>query len=87
VGVPEEWRQMVLAGREELDIADEHHLVVTCIEDGRQDVLRMLGQPGELLGVSSRDAAGSFLDAVPVRVLADRQQYLAYRALDPPEVN
>ena len=43
-------------------------------------------QPGELLGVSSRDAAGSFPDAVPVRVLADRQQYLAYRALDPPEV-
>ena len=87
VRVPEEWRQMMLAGREQVDITDKHHLVVTGIEDGGQNVLRMLGQPGELLRVSARNPAGRVPDALTVRVLADREQYLAYRALDPLEVN
>jgi len=36
----EKRRQMVLAGREHLDVANEHHLVVISVKNGRQNVLR-----------------------------------------------
>jgi hypothetical protein len=57
------------------------------IKDGGEDILRMLRQAGELLGVGSGDPAGSVLNPISVRVLADREQDLAYRALNPLEVN
>src|SRR5262245_35825793 len=85
--IAEEWRQVMLAGREHLDIADEDHLVVIGVEDRAEDILRMLCQPGELLCVGSRDPAGSVLDSIPVRVLADGEQDLAYGTLDPLEIN
>ena len=47
----------------------------------------MLRQADELLRVGSGDPAGSVLNPIPVRVLTDREQYLAYRTLDPLEVN
>ncbi len=86
MGVSEEWREMVLARREKLDIADKHHFIVAGVEDRGEHVLRMLVQPRELLGVGARDPAGSVPDAVSIRIFSDREQYLAYRPLDPPEI-
>ncbi len=83
----EKWRQVVLARREKLDIADKHHFIVVGVENGGEDVLRMLAQPGELLRVRPRHPDGGVPDAFPVRVLADRQQYLAYCPFDPLEIN
>ena len=57
------------------------------VEDRGEHVLRMLVQPRELLGVGARDPAGRVLDAVSVRILPDREQYLPNRPLDPLEID
>ena len=58
-------------------------LVVVGVEDGGEHVLGALPQPGELLGVHPRDPGRRVDEPVPVRVLADGEQYLADRPLDP----
>jgi len=83
----EEWRQVMLARREELDIADKHHFIVIGVENRGEDVLRMLTQPSKLLRVRPRHPARGVPDAFPVRVFADRQQYFTYCPLDPLKVN
>src|ERR1700683_4249481 len=87
MGMSEKRHQMMLARREHLDIAHEHHLVVIGVEDGRQDIGRRLPQPRELLGQRTSDPARGVLDTVPRRVLANSEQDLVYRSLHPPEVD
>jgi hypothetical protein len=60
---------------------------MACVEDRRQDVLRVLAEPGELFGVGARDAAGSVLDAFAFGILTDREQDLPYRPLDPLKID
>jgi hypothetical protein len=87
VGMSEEWRQVMLACREKLDIANKHHFIVVGIENRREDVLWMLTQPRELLGVRPRHPDWGIPDPFPVRILANRQQYFAYCPLDALKVN
>src|SRR5579875_3391205 len=87
VGVPVKRRQMVLAGREDLDVADQHHLVVIGVEHGAEHRRGILPQPGELLGERPGHPPGRVPQAVPARVLADGDQDLPYRPLDPGEID
>ena len=50
MGPAEKRHQVVLAGRVQLDIAYEHHLVVIGVEYRRQHVRRGMQQTAELLG-------------------------------------
>ena len=79
----EERRQMMLAGREHLDAANQHHLVVIGIEHGGEHVAGLEAEAGELLRVGPGDPVRRFPQPVPVRVLADGEQDLADRPLDP----
>src|SRR5690348_5112503 len=72
----------MLARPVHLDVADDDHLVVVRVEDGGEHVLRVLPQPGELLGVGPGHPGGGVAQAVALRVLADREQDLPDRALD-----
>src|SRR3984885_956126 len=76
----------MLASRVQLDIADQHHLVVIGVKDGRQHVRRVHAQPGELLGIGPRDPGRRIAQSVPVRVLSDGEQDFPDRALDPRQV-
>src|SRR5207248_4583847 len=74
--------EVVLAVAGDRDVANHHHLVVVGLE-GRDDVVtRVLAQPTEDLLVHVGDTARRELEAVPVRVLADRLEDLPYGALD-----
>ena len=53
------------------------------VEDGGEHVLGPLPQPGELLGVHPSHPGRGVDEAVPIRILADGDQYLADRPLDP----
>ena len=66
-----ERHQVVLAHRADLDVLDQHHLVVAEVERRGQDVLRLLPQAGEDLARRPGDPAGRLRRPVAVRVLAD----------------
>ena len=72
-----ERHQVVLAHRPHLDVLDQDHLVVAEVEGRRQDVLGLLAQAGEYLGVGTRHPRRRLPQALAVRVLADRDQELA----------
>ena len=75
--------QVVLAGRVDLDVLDQHHLVVAEVEGRRQDVLGPLPQPGEDLLVRTGHPGRRLPQSLAVRVLADRDQQLAHGVLGP----
>lgn len=57
------------------------------LEGGGQDLCRVDPQAGEELGVGAGDPGGGAFQPVTVRVLADGDEDLADRLLDPPEVD
>src|SRR5215469_15375998 len=79
---PEEWRQVMLAGAVELDVADQDHLVVAGVEYRAEHVLGLLPQPSELLGISPGHAGRGVTQAVSLGILADGVEDLAHRTLD-----
>src|SRR5712691_9423532 len=81
--VPEKGCEMMLAGRVHFDVAHQHHLVVVSIEDCGQHVLGPLRESGELLRVGPRHPGRRFAQAVSLWILADGEQDLAYRPLNP----
>jgi hypothetical protein len=86
VSAAEEWHQVMLAGRVELDVAHEHHFLVVGIEDCSQDVLGRELQAGELLSQRTRDSRRSVPQAFAVRILAYCDEYLGNSTLDPRKV-
>src|SRR2546421_1273076 len=78
---------MVLAEAVDLDVADQHHFLVVGLERGRQYLGGVDAQPGEQLGVRLRDPGRGLPQAVPVGVLADGDEDLPHRVLDPLEVD
>ena len=81
VGHPVERHQVMLAGGIERDLLDDHHLVVILVEHGVQDALGLGVEPGEHLAVGARDAGRRVLQALSIRVFADRVEQLADRGL------
>ena len=71
VHAAEERQHVVLAQREDLDILDDHHLVVGDVEHGRlQHFIGVLAVALGQLAHHLRVAHGSFAQAVPVNFLA-----------------
>ena len=80
---PVERHQVVLAGAVDLDVLDQHELVVADVERRGEGVLRTFVQPGEDLGVSAGDAGRRLLQTLALGVLAHGEQELADRGLRP----
>ena len=83
MGHADERDEVVLAHRPDLDVLDQHQLVVADVEGGGEDLARVLVHAGQQLGVRLGDPARGVPQAVAVRVLADREQQLADRGLGP----
>jgi hypothetical protein len=60
---------------------------VVGLEGGGEDLGRVDAEPGEELRVRPRDPSRGALQPVAVGIFADRDQDLADRFLDPPEVD
>lgn len=56
----------------EIDPADNDELVRLMLKFGLEVPTGVVGQAGKHVLVRSRDSAGRFSQAVPIRVLADR---------------
>ncbi|GIF07753.1 hypothetical protein Asi03nite_52910 [Actinoplanes siamensis] len=78
---------MVLAHALHLDVADQDQFLVVRLEGGGENLGRIHPQAGEELSIRAGDPGGGPLQAVPVRVLTDRDEDLPDRFLDPPEVD
>ena len=83
VGHAVEGHQVVLAEAVDLDVLDDHHLVVIGVEHRVEDVLGTLPEARELFGVRPRDARGGVDQTIAVGVLPDRDEDLTDRLLDP----
>ena len=77
MGDPGEGHEVVLAHRPQLDVAHQHHLVVPDVEGGGEHVLGTLAQTRRQLGVGPGDARRGVVQALPLRVLTDREEQLA----------
>ena len=77
----------MFAGAAEVDPADYHKLVRLVLEFGLKMPASVVGQPGKYVAIRSRDTAGRFPQAVPIRVLADGTQNLTDRPFDPGQVD
>ena len=82
-----ERQQVVLAEAHHVDVPDEHQLLVVGLEGGAEHLGRVDPQAGEEFGVRAGDPGRGLLEPVAVRVLADRDQDLADRLLDPAQVD
>ncbi|GAB7041599.1 hypothetical protein JCM9533A_54490 [Catenuloplanes niger JCM 9533] len=82
-----ERQQVVLAERHHVDVADQHQLVVVGLERGGEHRAGVDAQAGEQFGVGTGDAGGGLLQPVPLRVLAERDEDLPDRGLDPGKVD
>ncbi|BCJ43296.1 hypothetical protein GCM10010168_43950 [Actinoplanes ianthinogenes] len=82
-----ERQQVVLAHALHLDVADQHELLVVRLEGGGEHGRRVHPQAREKLRIGTSDPGGGPRQAVPVRVLTDRDEDLPDRLLDPPEVD
>ncbi|GAA4594330.1 hypothetical protein GCM10023107_30120 [Actinoplanes octamycinicus] len=82
-----ERQQVVLAHALHLDVADQHELLVVRLEGGGEHGRRVHPEAGEQLRIGTGDPGGGPRQAVPVRVLTDRDEDLPDRFLDPPEVD
>ena len=76
-----EGHEVMFTGGVHLDVAHEHHLVVTNIEGRRQHIFGTHAKPTEELVVSARHACGGIAQSFTVRILADRNEQLTYRCL------
>ncbi len=74
--------EVVFAGRVQLDVLDQDHLLVPGLEDRGEHVTRLLAETGELFLVGPGDPVGGLQETVPIRVLADRDEDLADGAGD-----
>jgi len=83
VSDPGERHEVVFAAAPDLDVLDQDQLVVTEVEDSGQDLLRILPQATEHFGVRSCDALWGLAQALPIRILTDSDQDLAYGGYDP----
>ena len=82
MGDPGEWHEVVFAGAPDLDVFDQDQLVVAKVEDGGQDLLRILPQAAVHFGVRPGDPLRGFAQTVPIRILTDSDQDFAYRSDD-----
>ncbi len=71
VAPPDEGREVVLAERGEVNVFDDHHLVVLVAGQGHDVLVRVFAHPRGQLGVHLRDAPRGLLQAGPLRVFAD----------------
>jgi len=78
-----ERHQVVLADRGQLDVLDQHHLVVAEVEGRGEDVLRLLPEAREYLLVRPGDPGRGLQQTLAVRVLAHREEQLADGVLGP----
>jgi hypothetical protein len=69
---------MVLTGAEHRDVLDEDQLLVMLVEGLLQHGVRIGIEAGENLLVGPGDSGRRVAEPVAVRVLADRDQQLAY---------
>ena len=83
VGDAGERHQVVLAAAPDLDVLDQHELVVAEVEGRGQHLLGLLPQPGEHLRVRPRHPLRGVLQPVAVGVLADTDQDLPDGGHDP----
>ena len=74
---------MVLAERGEADVTDQHHLVVTLVEDRRQDVAGTLLESFEGFTVGPGDARGGVAKALALGIFPDGDEKLADGCLRP----
>ncbi|GIF11225.1 hypothetical protein Ate01nite_12570 [Actinoplanes teichomyceticus] len=82
-----ERQQVVLAHALHLDVPDQDEFLVVGLEGGGEHGRRVDPQAGEELRVGPGDPGGGPGQAVPIRVLTDRDEDLPDRLLDPPEVD
>ncbi|BCJ59825.1 hypothetical protein Jiend_32470 [Micromonospora endophytica] len=87
MGASPERQEVVLAEAHHVDVPDQHQFLVVGLERGGEHGGRVDAKAGEELGVRSGDPGRGLLETVAVRVLADRDQDLADRFLDPGEVD
>ena len=79
----EERHQVVLARRVHRDVPHQDQLVVVLVEGPLQHRVRVDAQAGELLRVGAGHPGRGVRKALPVRVLAARDQQLPHRRLGP----
>jgi catechol 2,3-dioxygenase-like lactoylglutathione lyase family enzyme len=77
----------MLAEAEHGDVAYQHEFLVVGLERGLEDLIRVDPEPGEELRVGAGDPGRGLLESIAVGVLPDRDEDLAYRVLDPDEVD
>jgi hypothetical protein len=82
-----EGQEVVLTQAEHLDVADQHELVVVGLEARLHDRRRVHAQAGEELRVRPRHPGRRLAQPVAIGVLAEGDEDLPYRRLDPLEVN
>ncbi|GAB3967609.1 hypothetical protein GCM10027615_17410 [Plantactinospora veratri] len=82
-----ERQQMVLAEAHHVDVPDEYEFLVVGLEGGGEHLGRVDPEPGEEFGVRPGDPGRRLDQTVPVRVLADGDQDLPDRLLDPGQVD
>ncbi len=83
MGLPCERDQVVFAQRREVDVANQHHLLVALVEDGGQHLGRIPPEALHRLLVGARNPLGGLAQAFPVGVLTDTDQQLADGTSDP----
>jgi hypothetical protein len=78
---------VVFAHAHDFDVPDQDELFVVRLERRGKHLGRVDPQAGEQLGVRAGDPGRGALETVAVRVLADRDEDLADRFLDPRQVD
>ena len=84
---PVERSEMMLTHRIQRDVAHQHHLVVVGLEGHDEMPRGVLVEPAEDLAVHLGDAARGAQQSVALRVLADREENLPHRLLQPFDVD
>jgi hypothetical protein len=87
VGDALERQQMVLAETHQLDVANEHELLVVRLERRGEHLGRVDPQAGEELGVGPGHPGGGADQAVAVRILTEGDEDLPDRFLDAGQVD
>jgi len=87
VRLAEKGQQVMFASTAEVDPADYDKLVRLVLKSGPKMPTCVVSQAGKDVPVGSRDTAGRFPQAVPIRVLADRTQNLPDRPFDSRKVD
>ena len=78
---------MMFAQRVELDVAQQHDLIIALAKHRLEMPPRIILQSGHQLGVSASDAIGRLEQSLAVGILADRQEDVAHGFLDAREID